>query len=73
MVPGAKSRGLATAAAVSLQGDPAQASGLDQLLATGAHRVAIDGPRLDLGAATSFQGFVNAEDQWTVATATPPD
>ena len=48
------------------QGDPAQTAGLDQLLATGTHRVAIDGPRFDLGAATPFQGFVNAEDQRAV-------
>ena len=30
------------------QGNPAQAAGLDQLLATGTHRVAVDAPSLDL-------------------------
>ena len=50
------------------QGDPAQPAGLDQLAPAGTHRVAIDGPRPDLGPTTSFQGFVDAEDQRTVAT-----
>ena len=49
------------------QGDPAQAAGLDQLLAAGTHRIAVDAPTFDLGAATPFQGFVNAEDQGTIA------
>ena len=48
------------------QGDPAQAAGLDQLLATGAHHVPVDAPSLDLCAATPFQGFVDAEDQRAV-------
>ena len=50
------------------QGDPAQAAGLDHLRPAGTHRVAVDGPRPDLGAATPFQGLVDAEDQWAVAT-----
>ena len=49
------------------QGDPAQAAGLDQLLATGTHRVAVDAPRLDFGAATPFQGLVDAEHQRALA------
>ena len=49
------------------QGDPAQAAGLDQLVATGADRVPVDASGSDLGAATAFQGFVDAEDQRTVA------
>ena len=49
------------------QGDPTQATGLDQLLATGADRVPVDAPSLDLGAAPAFQGFVDAENQRAVA------
>ena len=49
------------------QGDPAQAAGLDQLLATGTHRVAVDAPRLDFGAATPFKGLVDAEHQRALA------
>ncbi len=49
------------------QGDPAQAAGLDQLLAAGTHRIAVDAPTFDLGAAPPFQGFVDAEDQRAVA------
>ena len=49
------------------QGDPAQATGLDQLVATGAHRVAVDAPGVDPGTATSFEGLINAEDQRVVA------
>ena len=45
------------------QGDPTQPAGLDQLVATGTHRVPVDAPRLDPGAATPFQGFADAEDQ----------
>ena len=49
------------------QGDPAQATGLDQLLATGTHRVAVDAPRLDFGAATPFKGLVDAEHRRALA------
>ena len=49
------------------QGNPAQATSLDQLVAAGTHRVPIDAPSLDLGAPTPFQGFVDAEDQRPVA------
>ena len=49
------------------QGDPAQPAGLDQLAPAGTHRVAVDGPRPDLGAPTPFQGLVDAEDQRAVA------
>ena len=45
-----------------------QPAGFDQLMAAGTHRVAVDGPRPDLGAPTPFQGFVDAEDQGAVAT-----
>ena len=50
------------------QGDPAQAAGLDQLAPAGTHRVAVDAPTFDLGAATPFQGFVDAEDQGAIPT-----
>ena len=49
------------------QGDPAQAASLDQLLTTGTHRVAVDAPRPDFGAATPFQGLVDAEHQRALA------
>ena len=49
------------------QGNPAQAAGLDQLLATGTHRVAVDAPSLDLRAAAPFQSFVDAEHQRTIS------
>ena len=49
------------------QGDPPQAAGLDQLAPAGTHRVAVDAPTFDLGAATPFQGFVDAGDQRPVA------
>ena len=55
------------------QGDPAQPAGLDQLMAAGTHRVPVDAPSLDLGAATPFQGFVNAEDQGAVAPVQVPE
>ena len=50
------------------QGDPAQATGLDQLVAAGAHRVPVDAPRLDPGTATPFQGLADAENQRAAAT-----
>jgi len=37
------------------------------LLPTGTHGVPVDAPGLDLGAATPFQGLVDAEDQGTIA------
>ena len=49
------------------QGDPAQAAGLDHLRPAGAHRIAVDAQGFDFGAATSLQGFVDAEDQRTIA------
>ena len=49
------------------QGDPAQPAGLDQLMTTGTHRVPVDTTGSDLGAPTPFQGFIDAEDQRTVA------
>ena len=50
------------------QGDPAQAAGLDQLAPTGTHRVAVNAQTFDLGIATAFQGFVDAEDQGAIPT-----
>ena len=49
------------------QGDPAQAGGLDQLMATGAHSVAVDTSGPDPGTSTPFEGLVDAEDQRAVA------
>ena len=49
------------------QGDPARTTGLDQLVATGTHRVPVNAPGPDLGAPTPLQSFLNAEDQRTVA------
>ena len=48
-------------------GDPAQATGLDQLVATGPHCVPVDAPCPDPGTPAPFQGLINAEDQWAVA------
>ena len=55
------------------QGDPTPPAGLDQLVATGTHRVPVDASRLDPGAATPFQGFVDAEDQGAVAPVQAPE
>ena len=55
------------------QGDPAETTGLDQLVAAGAHRVPVDASGLDHGAATAFQGFVDAEDQRAVAPVQVPE
>ena len=41
---------------------------LNQLVATGTHRVSIDTAGPNLGPATPFQSFVDAEDQGAVAT-----
>ena len=54
------------------QGDPAQTTGLDQLVAAGADRVSVDASGSDPGAPTPFQGFPigqcsHAENQGTVA------
>ena len=49
------------------QGDPAQAAGLDQLVAAGTHRVPVDAPSFDLGTTTPFQGLIDAENQRAVA------
>ena len=49
------------------QGDPAQAAGLDHLRPAGAHRIAVDAQGFDFRAATPLQGFVDAEDQRTIA------
>ena len=49
------------------QGDPTQPAGLNQLVATGTHRVPVDAPSLDSGTAAPFQGFVDAEDQGPIA------
>ena len=49
------------------QGDPAQAAGLDHLRPAGAHPVAVDAQGFDFRAATPLQGFVDAEDQRTIA------
>ena len=40
---------------------------MKKLLATGTHRVAVDAPSLDLRTAAPFQGFVDAENQGTIA------
>ena len=49
------------------QGDPAQAAGLDQVAPAGTHRIAVDAQGFDFRAAAPFQGFVDAEDQRTIA------
>ena len=36
-------------------------------MAAGTHCVPVDASGLDLGTATTFQGFVDAEDQGTIA------
>ena len=50
------------------QGYPAQATGLDRMIAAGAHRVPVDPQRADPCTLPSLQGFVDAEYQRTVAT-----
>ena len=49
------------------QGDPAQATGLDQVAPAGTHRIAVDAQGFDFRATAPFQDFVDAEDQWTIA------
>ena len=49
------------------QGDPAQATGLDQMAPAGTHRIAVDAQGFDFRATAPFQGFVDAEDQRTIA------
>ena len=49
------------------QGDPAQATGLDQVAPAGTRRIAVDAQGFDFRAAAPFQGFVDAEDQRTIA------
>ena len=49
------------------QGDPAQATGLDQVAPAGTHRIAVDAQGFDFRATAPFQGFVDAEDQRTIA------
>ena len=49
------------------QGDPAQATGLDHLRPTGAHPVAVDAQGFNFRAAAPFQGFVDSENQRTIA------
>ena len=49
------------------QGDPAQDTGLDQVAPAGTHRIAVDAQGFDFRATAPFQGFVDAEDQRTIA------
>ena len=49
------------------QGDPAQATGLDQVAPAGTHRIAVDARGFDFRAAAPSQGFADAEDQRTIA------
>ena len=49
------------------QGDPAQATGLDQVAPAGTHRIAVDAQGFDFRTAAPFQGFVDAENQGTIA------
>ena len=49
------------------QGNPAQTAGLDQVAPAGTHRIAVDAQGFDFRAAAPFQGFVDAEDQRTIA------
>ena len=49
------------------QGDPAQATGLDQVAPAGTHRIAVDAQGFDFRTAVPFQSFVDAENQGTIA------
>ena len=49
------------------QGNPAQATGLDQVAPAGTHRIAVDAQGFDFRTAAPFQGFVDAEDQRTIS------